>query len=95
MKALTLGITLLSLALLSTATLAADIKKGKALHDAKCFGCHDTHQYTRPNRIIHTLGDLENRVKFCDTASNAGFTPADIDDVVAYLNAKFYKFKAQ
>jgi cytochrome c2 len=72
---------------------AADIARGKKLHDAKCMGCHDTRQYTRPNRIIHTLEDLHARVQFCDTASNAGFSLEDIDDVVAYLNQNFYKFK--
>jgi cytochrome c2 len=73
-------------------TFAADAAKGKAVHDAKCMGCHDTHQYTRPNRIIHTLEDLHARVEFCDSASSAGFTPDDIDNVVAYLNTTFYKF---
>ena len=73
--------------------MAADPAKGKTLHDQKCFGCHDTRQYTRKNRIIHTFEDLEGRVEFCDAASKAGFTPEDIEDVVAYLNKEFYKFK--
>lgn len=79
--------------IMSSATLAADAAKGKTLHDAKCQGCHDTRQYTRKNRIIHTFEDLHSRVEFCDAASNAGFTLDDIDDVVAYLNKEFYKFK--
>ncbi|WP_455198934.1 hypothetical protein [Kaarinaea lacus] len=73
--------------------MAADAAKGKALHDAKCQGCHDTRQYTRKNRIVHTFEDLHARVEFCDSASSAGFTLDDIDDVVAYLNQEFYKFK--
>ena len=73
--------------------MAADAAKGKALHDAKCHGCHDTRQYTRKNRIVHTFDDLHARVQFCDAASNAGFSLDDIDDVVAYLNKEFYKFK--
>ena len=66
---------------------------GKKLHDAKCFGCHDTRQYTRKNRIVHTYEDLHARVEFCDSASNAGFSFDDLDDVVTYLNTEFYKFK--
>lgn len=66
---------------------------GKKLHDAKCFGCHDTRQYTRKNRIVHTYEDLHARVEFCDAASNAGFSFDDLDDVVTYLNTEFYKFK--
>ena len=85
---------------LATPVLAADNPKavtgaanGKKLHDAKCFGCHDTRQYTRKNRIVHTYEDLHARVEFCDAASNAGFSFDDLDDVVTYLNTEFYKFK--
>lgn len=88
-SALILGMT----GIISSPVLAADAAKGKALHDAKCHGCHDTRQYTRKNRIIHTFDDLHARVEFCDAASNAGFSLDDIDDVVAYLNKEFYKFK--
>ena len=77
---------------LSTAN-AADASKGEKLHNAKCMGCHDTRQYTRPNRIVHTLDDLHARVQFCDSASGANFSMEDIEDVVAFLNEKFYKFK--
>ena len=73
--------------------LAADSANGKKLHDAKCTSCHDTRQYTRKNRIIHTYEDLHARVEFCDGASDAGFSFDDIDDVVNYLNDEFYKFK--
>ena len=72
---------------------AASVANGKKLHQAKCFGCHDTRQYTRKNRIVHTYEDLHARVEFCDSASNAGFSFDDLDDVVAYLNTEFYKFK--
>lgn len=70
-----------------------DVAHGKTLVDNKCMGCHDNHQYTRPNRIIHTFEDLRGRVEFCDTASNANFSLDDLDDVVEYLNVNFYKFK--
>ena len=93
--------TLTSLAFIATAftltpVLAADrspdVAHGKLLHDKKCMDCHDTHQYTRPNRIIHTFPDLHARVEFCDTASKANFSADDINDVVEYLNMTFYKF---
>lgn len=70
-----------------------DVEHGKKLHEAKCMGCHDNRQYTRPNRIIHTFEDLHARVEFCDSAANANFSLNDLDDVVEYLNVNFYKFK--
>ncbi len=84
---------LLLLGLQAGAAQSADITKGQALHEKKCTSCHDTSQYTRPNRIVHSFGDLHARVEFCDSAANAGFSLDDIDDVVAYLNAHFYQFK--
>lgn len=79
-----------------TPALAADrspdVAHGKILHEKKCMGCHDSRQYTRPNRIVHTFEDLHARVEFCDTASNANFSFDDLDDVVEYLNVNFYKF---
>ncbi len=71
---------------------AADTAKGKALVGERCTGCHDDRIYTRPNRIVHSLRDLHGRVKFCDSAANAGFSDGDIDDVVSFLNHTYYKF---
>lgn len=70
-----------------------DIGRGAKLHEQNCFGCHDTRVYTRPNRIIHSYGDLENRVRFCETQNGLAWDDQQIEDVAAYLNAKFYKFK--
>ncbi len=70
-----------------------DAAHGKSLHKQKCMSCHDNGQYTRSNRIIHSFEDLRARVKFCDSAANAGFSNNDLDDVVEYLNNDFYKFK--
>jgi hypothetical protein len=71
---------------------AGDVELGKKLYDANCHGCHDTRIHTRPNRIIHTYGDLANRVKFCDAQVKAGFTGEQLKAVTDYLNTEFYKF---
>jgi cytochrome c2 len=76
----------------SNAATAASIENGKKLYAEHCTTCHDTKIHTRPNRIIHTYGDLVNRVKFCDAQSKAGFTDVQIHDVAEYLNTNFYKF---
>lgn len=88
-----LFMALFSLPPVLAAERTPDVAHGKELVSQKCMGCHDNHQYTRPNRIIHTYYDLHARVEFCDTASKANFTPEDINDVVEYLNTAFYKFK--
>ena len=89
--------TVLSLGLLSIAAVqasdnAASVEDGKKLYAAHCTTCHDTKIHTRPNRIIHTYGDLANRVKFCDAQTKAGFSAEQLKDVTDYLNTTFYKF---
>jgi len=82
-----------SLCLLSTLDAgAADAEHGKALHDTKCTGCHGSQMYTRPNRKIHNLQELRERVEFCDNAAKAGLDKDDRDAVILYLNRDFYKF---
>ncbi|WP_455204591.1 hypothetical protein [Kaarinaea lacus] len=92
MKTIKLMAVSVSMALLFGNAHASNTENGKKLYDANCNGCHDTRIHTRPNRIIHTYGDLVNRVKFCDAQVKAGFTDEQLTDVSDYLNSAFYKF---
>ncbi len=77
---------------MAAANASDNTDQGKQLYDKNCQGCHDTRIHTRPNRIIHTYGDLANRVKFCDAQVQAGFTDEQLKAVTDYLNSAFYKF---
>ena len=74
---------------------AANVDNGKAVHEAKCMACHDNSIYTRPNSIVHSYSSLQSRVKFCDVAAQANLSEGQINDIIAYLNQSFYKFKAE
>lgn len=71
---------------------AGDAKVGKELHDAKCLKCHGTDVYTTPQRKIGSLDALKAQVAQCGKAAEAGWTEAQVADVVEYLNGSFYKF---
>jgi mono/diheme cytochrome c family protein len=84
----------------SVAYAAPDPAKGQQLHDKQCVECHmgavgsDASKiYTRPNHIIKSRSALSQRVTFCATQINAGWFPEDEENVAAYLNDKYYKFK--
>lgn len=89
--------TLLSLlsaaALLSTAAGAADLAKGKALHDSVCKTCHQSDYYTRKDRIIHSAEALKKQVHGCQVGAGEEWSAEQIEDVTAYLNDTYYKFK--
>jgi len=76
----------------SAPALAASIEHGKILYEQHCTGCHDTRVHTRPDRRISSLEALKKQVKRCELNQSLNWPQQDIGDVVAYLDATFYKF---
>lgn len=79
---------------------AADIQQGKALHDKACIACHaalmkgnPTLIYTREDRRIQSLPALRRRVQRCSLAAGADWTQGALEDVIAYLNQSYYRFR--
>jgi hypothetical protein len=97
MRARVMVYSLLLLAIFMTTpapAFAANIEHGKILLEQHCTRCHDTRVYTRPDRRIGSLEALKNQVKRCELSQSLKWPQPDIDDVVAYLDAAFYKFGA-
>ena len=86
---------LISLCLLSTSNtlLAADIKNGKQLQQKNCMSCHDDGMYTRDERRVKNLSSLRSQVQRCESTLGLTWFDEEVDDVTAYLNKSFYKFK--
>jgi mono/diheme cytochrome c family protein len=96
------GLTILALLLtpVSGALAAADLEKGKRLHDKQCVSCHieryggdGSQMYLRRDRIIHDRVALGQRVAACNAMTNAGWFPEDEENVAAWLAQRYYKFK--
>lgn len=86
--------------LISPQLYAADIARGKELHDSHCTQCHislmgkdGSDIYTRENRRIHSLDALNQQVHRCKDSMGASWPEDQIQDVVGFLNEKYYKFK--
>ncbi len=77
---------------LAMPALAADIENGDDLHFESCTGCHDDSLYTRADRKVKDLDHLGRQVRFCKDAVGATWFDDEVDDVIAYLNATYYKF---
>ena len=71
---------------------AADIDNGDDLHFANCTGCHDSSVYTRANRTVNSLARLGTQVRFCKDSLELTWFDDEVDDVVGYLNEKYYHF---
>jgi mono/diheme cytochrome c family protein len=91
---------LLATLLLSGASVhAADVAKGRALHDKSCVSCHMSLMkgkasliYTRPDRRIQTYQGLVAHVKRCAATIGVDWSEASVQDVAAFLNQEYYKF---
>lgn len=75
------------------AAVPGDGMEGQRLLQANCTGCHDSTAYTRSNRMIHSLDALKHQVEGCGHAAKKEFSPAEIQDLVKYLNDRYYHFQ--
>lgn len=79
---------------------AGDAQRGKELHDENCTKCHislvggdGTGIYVREDRRMESYTALYNQVKRCKTSLGVPWPEHQIEDVITYLNTKFYKFE--
>jgi mono/diheme cytochrome c family protein len=80
------------LAAAAGAQAAGDAAKGEKLHDS-CLQCHGTEVYGPPKSKVKTLAALRKETARWGDHYNPAFKKAEIDDLVAYLNRDFYKFR--
>lgn len=74
------------------AALPGDSVAGQRLHATSCTGCHDTSVYTRKNRTVASLDGLKEQLQACAHMAKKDFTPAEKQDLVRFLNDRFYHF---
>ena len=73
------------------ALAAGDPVKGAKLHE-DCLGCHGTELYVAPRAKVKSLSALKRETEKWNDRMNPKFTRQEIEDLVAWLNATFYKF---
>lgn len=79
----------------------ADARKGeKLVEESKCNVCHvklvggdGTAIFTRADRKVKTAAGLLSQVRTCNTMLGTSWFPEDEENVAAYLNQTYYKFK--
>lgn len=73
---------------------AADPARGEVLHKS-CLQCHGTELYVPPKRRVQSLDELRKATIRWGDMYNPRPTPAEVEDLVAYLNRDFYRFPAE
>ena len=92
----------IALTLFTASTFAADIQKGKSLHDGNCINCHaqllggdGSAIYTREDRKMESFAALNKQVRRCRDSLGMPWPEEQIIDVITYLNESFYHFKKE
>ena len=64
----------------------------KTFVQEKCSGCHDTSVYTRKQRRVKSLSQLDTQVRMCDAQLGIKLFDEDVNALVNYLNQNYYHF---
>jgi mono/diheme cytochrome c family protein len=84
-----LTITLLSI---SPFAMSANPERGKLLYKNHCIKCHTSGVHIRKKRKAKNIGDITYQVNRWVTNNKLDWTQNEIDDVVRYLNTKYYGY---
>lgn len=67
-------------------------ERGARLHATHCVACHDDRVYTRADRRVQSLDGLVRQVHACNRNLDTGLSSGAVDDLIAYLNQRYYRF---
>ncbi len=86
-------LSLLPLMAQAAAEPAAESTDAEALFDTHCTRCHGSEVYTRDDRRIQSLPELQVQVQRCETMLELQWFDEQITDVAQLLNSQYYHFK--
>ena len=71
---------------------AADLDHGRKLYEVSCEACHTANVHWRDRGLVDSWPTLLQQVNLWQRISSLRWDPADLNDVAAYLNDRFYHF---
>ena len=82
-------------ALASPPAPAADAGRGRDLYESACIGCHGRSVHARAKTSVHDCTELRAAVARFAGIQGRNWDGEDVDDVVAWLNLRYYGFPVQ
>lgn len=79
------------LAAASAPSTAADLDRGRSLHDTHCVLCHTPSVYSREDRIANSYLEIRQQVQRWQENTKLRWSAYDIDSVSEFLADKYYK----
>lgn len=87
-----LGSSVVLVLLAAGSAFGADAIRGRALYEARCDGCHSASVHQRVARKAGDFAGIRLQVERWDGQLGRAWRREEIDDVVVYLNERFYKY---
>jgi mono/diheme cytochrome c family protein len=84
------GVCLSLSVLVSAPALAENYQRGHLLYSNHCQACHAKTIHLGKKRKVKTLSELRERVAGLAAHAGDDWGKAEIDDVVYYLNRRYY-----
>lgn len=78
------------LALLSTASPAAEPERGRLLYENHCLVCHESAVHVRENRRVTTRIDIMEMITRWSAYLDLDWTGEEMFDVLEYLDQRYY-----
>lgn len=78
-------------AVVPVAAGAADLERGRMLHENHCRMCHESIAYKRGDRIANTYAQVKEQVARWQSNTGLNWSAADIDSVTAFVVKTYYK----
>lgn len=70
-----------------------DTARGQALYENHCQVCHSSKVHARVNRLPVARAEVRDIVEKWQAQQKLSWSSNEVDDVVAYLNQTWYRFK--
>jgi mono/diheme cytochrome c family protein len=75
----------------ATPATAADLERGRLLHENHCRMCHESIAYKRDERIANDYAQIKAQVTRWQTNTGLRWSEEDIDSVTAFVAKTYYK----
>ena len=82
----------LVLATLTMVAVAADVDRGRALYESRCYECHSPAAHARPSHVAHDFDEIRAWVRRWNENLALQWTDEDIVDVTVFLNNTYYRY---
>ena len=79
---------------ISSLSLAAEPDRGQKLYENHCTECHESIVHIRDDRRAKTIDDIRFQIARWRDVLSLPWTNAEIDDVLSYLNGRYYHYEA-